>query len=227
MSTRVGPSPLRCAPMQSSNEGRALVVKLGGSLHASPILSRWIAALKRYPHSLTIVSGGGPFADAVRTSQPKMGFADNTAHAMAVLAMEQYALALAGLHELDLAASIEEISALHARGRIVLWRPSTMVDAASDIAPGWDVTSDSLAAWLAGKLGARTLLMIKSVDVAANAALDEITAAGVVDAAFTDYVGQTHVFVAGPSALADADEKFATGSFPGARIATDKQKIAS
>ena len=47
-----------------------LVVKLGGSLHASPALAHWLTALKRYPRPLTIVPGGGPFADAVRAAQP-------------------------------------------------------------------------------------------------------------------------------------------------------------
>ncbi len=73
-----------------------LVVKLGGSLHASPALADWLAALKACRPPLTIVPGGGPFADTVRAAQKAMRYDDGTAHAMAVLAMEQYALALAG-----------------------------------------------------------------------------------------------------------------------------------
>jgi dihydroneopterin aldolase len=213
--------------MRSNNEKRALVVKIGGSLHASSNLARWIAALERCPHPLVIVSGGGPFADAVQAAQKTMGFSDATGHAMAVLAMEQYALALAGLYDLGLAGSLDEIAALHACGRIALWRPSSMVASAQDVAPGWDVTSDSLAAWLAQKLGAKTLLLIKSVDVAPGAFLDEIIAADVVDAAFADYVGQAQLHVAGPSALADAEAILAGGGVPGVRIIPDKQKIAS
>ena len=71
-----------------------LVVKIGGSLWRSPLLARWIAALRAFPGPLTIVPGGGPFADAVRAAQPTMGFSDRAAHKMAVLAMEQYGLAL-------------------------------------------------------------------------------------------------------------------------------------
>lgn len=202
-----------------------LVVKLGGSLHASPDLARWIAALKRYPRPLTIVSGGGPFADAVRGAQPKMGFSDKTAHAMAVLAMEQYALALADIHDLDLAASLEEMAPLNAARRIALWRPSVMVARAADITPGWDVTSDSLAAWLARLLRAESLLLIKSVDVRADASLAEIATTGVVDPAFADYVRNLRVFVAGPSALAGAENKLAAGVIPGARICGEAPTI--
>jgi aspartokinase-like uncharacterized kinase len=204
-----------------------LVAKIGGSLHDSPTLSRWIAALRRWPHRLTIVSGGGPFADAVRAAQPKLGFDDHTAHAMAVLAMEQYALALASLHDLALAATPGDMQAAHDSGRIALWRPSAMVSAATDIAPGWDVTSDSLAAWLARRLGASALLMIKSVDVGADRALPDLASAGVVDPAFTSYVERTPVHLAGPRALADAAQLLADGSLPGAFVASVTQKIAS
>jgi len=204
-----------------------LVVKIGGSLHDSPNLARWIEALERWPHRLTLVGGGGPFADAVRAAQPKLRYSNETAHAMAVLAMEQYALALSELYGLDLAATREEIDAVHATGRIALWRASRMVGAATDIAPGWEVTSDSLAAWLARQTGADALLMIKSVDVGADSALESLASAGIVDPAFPDYVGGTPVHIAGPRALIDAGARLAGGLLPGAPVASRTQKIAS
>jgi dihydroneopterin aldolase len=197
-----------------------LVAKIGGSLHASPDLARWIAALRRWPHRLTIVAGGGPFADAVRAAQPRLGYDDATAHAMAVLAMEQYALALSALHGLDLAATPREIDALHAAGRPALWRAPAMVAAARDIAPGWDTTSDSLAAWLARACGAAALLLIKSLDPGADSALASLVSAGVVDPAFPAYVDGTPVAVAGPGALASAGELLAAGALPGASVTT-------
>ncbi|MGJ0508432.1 MAG: uridylate kinase [Methylocystis sp.] len=203
-----------------------LVAKIGGSLHDSPLLARWIEALRAWPHRLTIVAGGGPFANAVRAAQPKLGFDDRTAHAMAVLAMEQYALALGSLHGLDLAATPGEMAELHARGRIAVWRASAMV-AAADIAPGWEVTSDSLAAWLARAAGASALLMIKSVDIGADCALRSLVSAGVVDPAFPDYVDGTPVTVAGPRALATAAQALAGGALPGVPVASSTQKIAS
>jgi dihydroneopterin aldolase len=198
-----------------------LVVKLGGSLHASPALADWLAALMRYRSPLTIVPGGGPFADAVRAGQLAMRYDDKTAHAMAVLAMEQYALALASRDsELELAASGEAIGAAQIRGRIALWRPSDMVAAANDIAPSWGVTSDSLAAWLAKKTGARALLLVKSVDVGDGAPLSEIVRKGVVDPALPDYLDGTPLFIAGPSSLPRAATLLADGVPPGAAIST-------
>ncbi|MGB5086650.1 MAG: uridylate kinase [Methylocystis silviterrae] len=196
-----------------------LVVKLGGSLHASPELADWLAALKRYPRPLTIVPGGGPFADAVRAAQPALGYDEETAHAMAVLAMEQYALALANREDsLELAGSRDAIAAAQTRGRIALWRPSAMVAAADDIAPSWNVTSDSLAAWLAKKMGACALTLIKSVDVGDGALLSEIVRKGVVDSALPDYLDGTPLFLAGPSSLPRAAALLADGVPPGAAI---------
>ncbi|MEF3365268.1 uridylate kinase [Methylocystis sp. 9N] len=217
--------------MPSNSERSApapLVVKLGGSLHASPARAQWIAALRRYPHPLTIVAGGGPFADAVRAAQPPMGFDDSAAHAMAVLAMEQYALALANLHEgLELAASLEAIADAHAKGRIALWRAGAMVAEARDIAPGWETTSDSLAAWLARKTDAHALLVVKSVDVRDGASLADILRMGVVDSAFPAYLDGTPLHVAGPAALTGAARLLGEGALPGARIEPSMQKIAS
>lgn len=188
-------------------------------MHASPALADWLAALKRYPRPLTIVPGGGPFADAVRAAQPTMRYDNATAHAMAVLAMEQYALALANRDgSLELAASCEAIAAAQARGRIALWRPSAMVASADDIAPSWNVTSDSLAAWLAKKMGACALALIKSVDVGDGALLSEIVRKGVVDSAVPDYLEGTPLFLAGPSSLPHAAALLADGVTPGVAI---------
>lgn len=208
--------------MRAADRPPLLVVKFGGSLCAAPSRGPWIAALRTLPWSIVIVPGGGPFADAVRAAQPKMGFDDATGHAMAVLAMEQYALALAALHGLDLAATSAEMAGLHAQGRLALWRPATMVSGAHGIETAWRVTSDSLSAWLAQRLNAQALLLIKSVDVDIGVTLADLVDAEVVDSAFPAYVGKTPVFVAGPRALAEISEPRLTarevGAVPGVAI---------
>jgi aspartokinase-like uncharacterized kinase len=210
---------------KSRTESPLLVAKLGGSLHAAPELPHWIAALKCWPHRLTLVCGGGPFADAVRGAQPGMGFSDATGHAMALLAMEQYALALAQLYMLDMASTRAEIEALHASGKIALWRPSAMVAAAADIAADWRVTSDSLAAWLAGETQASFLLMIKSVDVAPGLTIEDLSDREVVDQALPAYLGSTPLFVAGPGKVKQAAQQLGEATPPGVAIGPRK-KIA-
>ncbi|HEY8064332.1 MAG TPA: aspartate kinase [Methylosinus sp.] len=152
-------------PPSPKAETRHLVAKLGGSLSASPALRRWLAALLRYDGPLTIVPGGGPFADAVRRAQETLRFSDEAAHEMAIMAMEQYGRALCDLEPQLVAVSTpREAEAAHRRGAATIWRPVAMTRAAPQIPQSWDITSDSLAAWYAREAGASALLLIKSVD---------------------------------------------------------------
>jgi 5-(aminomethyl)-3-furanmethanol phosphate kinase len=165
---------------------RPIVVKLGGSFAYSDCLQEWIGALAACTGRVVIVPGGGPFADAVRTAQIQMRFDDKAAHHMAVLAMEQYGRALASFNSaLSLAGSAEAIRRDLAEMRVPVWMPSAMVLAATDIAQSWSVTSDSLAAWLAGKIGAGRLWIVKRARLSAGSArLKDLIAARIVDEEF-------------------------------------------
>jgi 5-(aminomethyl)-3-furanmethanol phosphate kinase len=160
------------------------VVKLGGSLHDdAPALRRWLRSLVEAPDPpRVLVPGGGPFADAVRRLQPAMGFGDLAAHRMAILAMQQFGLALQALEPRP-ARSSASVSA-SARPASV-WLPWRLAGRDATIAASWDVTSDSLACWLAARLGAAALLLVKSGPVPTGEATAEALAAtGLVDAAF-------------------------------------------
>jgi dihydroneopterin aldolase len=160
------PSPR--AEAHPKADARHLVAKLGGSLSASPALRQWLAALLRYAGPLTIVPGGGPFADAVRRAQETLRFSDEAAHEMAIMAMEQYGRALCDLEpQLVPVSTPQEAEAAHRRGAAAIWRPVAMTRAAPQIPQSWDMTSDSLAAWYAREAGASALLLIKSVDLRA------------------------------------------------------------
>ncbi len=179
------------------------VVKLGGSFAFSEALPAWLAAIAAGAGNTVLVAGGGPFADAVRSAQPRMGFDDDAADKMALLAMEQYAVAVASLgRNLTVAETYPSIKRALEAGKIPVWAPSRMVHTARrlaassssrariDIHPSWDLTSDSLAVWLAHALRARRLLLIKQEPVEAHKSADQsITAehlarTGVVDEAF-------------------------------------------
>jgi dihydroneopterin aldolase len=203
---------------------QVIVVKLGGSLWRSPDLGLWVAALQKASKPVTLVPGGGPFADAVRSAQIVMGFSDAAGHKMAMLGMEQYALALLdGFTGLVCVTTPQEAGTVHAQGRIALWRPSPMVND-SDIGQNWNVTSDSLAAWYAHQSGARTLLLVKSVDAETAPDLH-----GLVDACLPSFSKGLDAYIAGPKTLASAPEIFARGGVPGARVnfALSPRKIAS
>lgn len=81
---------------------------------------------------------------------------------MALLAMEQYGLMLCDLEPgLVPVNSMENIASTLAQGHTPVWLPAAMCLDASDIHENWTVTSDSLAAWLAIRLAADSLTLIK------------------------------------------------------------------
>jgi aspartokinase-like uncharacterized kinase len=165
------------------------VVKLGGSLFTSNNLQHWLTHLNQ-ADSLVIVPGGGPFADQVRQAQQKFHFDDSTAHIMALLAMEQFGRMLCGLQPgLVATASITQLQAVLARDETPVWMPTVMAMADPDINHSWNVTSDSLAAWLCGQLEAERLLLVKSLSLGSpNISLEELTEQGVVDSQFSHYL---------------------------------------
>ena len=176
------------------------VIKLGGSLLGSPALPHWLSLLAKHGNGkAVIVPGGSVFADAVRQAQSLSGVSDGLAHELALLAMDQFGLLLAGMQPgLVTAANELEIAERGWQHQTVVWLPSQMVLADDTVEQSWRVTSDSLSAWLANKLAADQLLLIKSVDLSpyqqsraelARAMLDD----GVSDAHFFDCIaGQNY-----------------------------------
>jgi aspartokinase-like uncharacterized kinase len=165
------------------------IVKLGGSLFDSAHLGNWLSLLAKVG-PLVVVPGGGPFADQVRQAQLRRGFDDATAHIMALLAMEQFGHLLCGLQAgLIGAATRTQIAEVLERGKTPVWLPASMVMADPGIEHSWDVTSDSLAAWLTGQLGAAKLLLVKSLSLDAEGLpVERLVERGVIDARFGSYL---------------------------------------
>ena len=141
------------------------VVKIGGSLLSlDGVLPVTIAALERVAaeRAILIVPGGGTFADAVRIASAQHDFGDDDAHWMAILGMEQFALLLASrMRNAELVHRHEDIAPALARGRIPVLAPYRWLRDADPLPHSWDVTSDSIAAWVASQIGARRLILIK------------------------------------------------------------------
>ncbi|MGR9046655.1 MAG: amino acid kinase family protein [Gammaproteobacteria bacterium] len=165
------------------------VVKIGGSLERSGCLADCLSRLLGSCHGdLVIVPGGGIFADQVRLTQRRWGFDDVCAHHMAVLAMQQMALLFRALQQrLEPAFRVEEISDKLKSGHNVVWLPDINDLNRAGIEAVWDVTSDSLSAWLAGTLGADELLLIKSADIPLGLKVEDLAGQGIVDNAFVRF----------------------------------------
>lgn len=162
------------------------VVKIGGSLCADPLLLDWLDLLAQLGGGrVTIVCGGGSFADEVRRVQAQWQFNDLAAHNMAVLAMAQTAYQLQALNPgLHLAASKTEIARLLRRGRTALWLPLSLQCDVSDAQTNWQATSDTIALDLARALNAERLVLVKSCPIDPTLTLAQLCMAGVLDAQF-------------------------------------------
>ncbi|MCG8324976.1 MAG: hypothetical protein MI673_05620 [Thiotrichales bacterium] len=163
------------------------LVKLGGSLLRAGYLQAWLetlGAVRGIP--ITIVTGGGPFADSVRQQQARHALSDETAHDMAVCAMEQFAWLCHGLQpSLPVTHCPDQLQQLHAGGRTAILLPARLLDGVSGCPRDWSLTSDSIAAWLAHRLGARHLVLVKSCQPdSLNLDIRALARRGIVDARF-------------------------------------------
>jgi 5-(aminomethyl)-3-furanmethanol phosphate kinase len=139
----------------------ATVVKVGGALLNTPDAFAWaLHELSRAPHdgSVIVVPGGGPFADAVRAVDRRVGLTDSAAHWAAILAMNQYAHVLAT--HLPRATLIETIFD-PLSGYLPVLAPYAWLRCHDELPHSWQVTSDSIAAYVARAAGAERLILMK------------------------------------------------------------------
>jgi len=162
------------------------VIKIGGSLNTDPLLPQWLELLAQLGGGrVTVVCGGGAFADEVRRAQAHWRFDDLQAHNMAVLAMAQTAYLAHGLNpKLRLASTKDDIRQVLHGGHTALWLPLEQVRDRPDAHTNWDVTSDSIALDLARQLNAERLVVVKSCEVDPVAGLAELSEAGILDRRF-------------------------------------------
>ncbi len=170
------------------------VIKLGGSLLSSGSLKEWLSIIVEHgAGKVVIVPGGGIFADQVRDAQQKLEFDDKAAHQMALLAMEQYAHLLQSYApDLSLSDSIEEIEKAISLNQVPVWLPFKMINPCQDVSINWNLTSDSLAIWLADKLNVEHTMLVKSVSASntdyGNAKARQLSESEMVDKDFPEFV---------------------------------------
>jgi aspartokinase-like uncharacterized kinase len=143
-----------------------LVLKVGGSLSRRPgrlaPLMRRIADLA-HRQRLVVLPGGGVFADLVRSEMARLGLDEARAHRMALLAMDQYGLALArfcpGARPVT---TLEAARRLAAAGRAPILLASGLLQRERRLEKSFRLTSDSIAVYLAKRTRAPRLALLKS-----------------------------------------------------------------
>lgn len=131
-----------------------IVVKLGGSLihRARELVNEIIEYSNATGEKILIVPGGAIFADTVR----RISATEEATHWMAVLAMEQYGYYIAEGTRAKL------VDSLNIDEGVSILLPYNLLKNKDELPHTWDVTSDTIAAWVASKLKAR---FIKATDV--------------------------------------------------------------
>ena len=140
------------------------VVKVGGSLARRGGLRALCASLAQTAarHELLLVPGGGAFADAVRELDALERLGAGAAHWMAVLAMDQYGLALADLIPGSrVVRSQDDACAVPAEGRAAVLLPFEWLRRVDPLPHDWSVTADAIAAWVARECRAEVLVLLK------------------------------------------------------------------
>ncbi len=145
------------------SELRPLVVKIGGGL----LRDEGLAGLRRACAETTgiaasrpvlVVPGGGPFADAVREADARVGLSDGVAHALALQAMDQLGVMLARL-----LPTAEPLTRLVAPRALAVLVAAPAFAGRPEIPESWSVTSDSLAVLAAAAIGSAEAVLLKPV----------------------------------------------------------------
>ena len=152
-------------PLYMGHRSIDTVVKVGGGLLAhADCLDRVLNVLADIARDepLLIIPGGGPFADSVRDQDARLTLTDDAAHWMAVLAMDQYAhLIVSRMPDAVLVTDATEMSTALASRRIPVLAPYAWVRRADPLPHSWEVTSDSIAAWITHAIAASRLVLVK------------------------------------------------------------------
>jgi aspartokinase-like uncharacterized kinase len=153
-----------------------VVVKLGGGLArvagGLDAAGRAVGRAARH-RPLLVVPGGGALADAVRAAERELTISQEAAHWMAILAMDQYAYAITcALPQGAVVHDLAEIGQALAAGQVPVLAPYRWMLAADVLPHRWEITSDSIAAFIAGALDADLLVLLKPVSGPVEALVD-------------------------------------------------------
>jgi aspartokinase-like uncharacterized kinase len=144
------------------------VIKIGGSLAEDPEQLRALCAelsefAKKY--TIVVVPGGGRFADAVRDFGKRFTLSSEIAHRMAILGMDQFGLLLSQIIPNSCATYLLSDARQLSEIRVVpVFLPSRLMFQEDPLENSWNVTSDSIAAYVASRLRAAKVLLVTDVD---------------------------------------------------------------
>ena len=146
----------------------ATVIKVGGSLLAQPeklkCLCTKLSEVSEN-HKLVLVPGGGEFADVVREADRRFRLTPGISHRMAILGMDQYGFLLSDLTKDSLTVNqLAKVQKVLDMNRLPIFLPSNHLLKDDLLENSWEVTSDSIAAYIASQLHINKVILVTDVD---------------------------------------------------------------
>ena len=146
----------------------ATLVKVGGSLALQPgklrVLCNMLSDFSK-KGKVVVVPGGGEFADVVRDVDSRFSLSPSISHRMAVLSMDQYGLLLSDLIANSVVVKdLDKINGIINQFQLAIVLPSMILESAYDLESSWNVTSDAISVYIAGRLAIRRVLLVTDVD---------------------------------------------------------------
>ena len=133
------------------------VVKIGGSLFPDHAID---LAKRLENTSSVIILGGGEFANLIRKYDSQINFSDEANHWAAIDCMDITARLVSDkVESARLAYTIEEIEKISDEGLTPIFAVSDFLRKEDPFECSWDVTSDSIAAYVAHLLNANLLIV--------------------------------------------------------------------
>ncbi|NHJ84832.1 MAG: hypothetical protein FK734_05185 [Asgard group archaeon] len=161
------------------------LIKIGGSITENGTLKQLLELGEELNYcfksikKFVVVPGGGRFAEEVRVSQKRNHFNDETAHWMAIHAMEQHALLLShyisnSYIAYDLSIITREIEE---GNKIPIISVLDFMRTKSKLPHSWAATSDAIAVEIANHLNFNQIIFVKDIDgvIVDNAVMPVIT----------------------------------------------------
>jgi aspartokinase-like uncharacterized kinase len=140
-----------------------IIIKLGGSLQEKgrEIIRFLSDYAEQNAHTFIVIPGGGHFVKRIKELSEQKAISDDAAHWMAVLGMHQYGFFLADGSGIEIVERVEELSNVKHIGILL---PYNLLKADDSLPHNWNVTSDTIAAFVAHKLGEKGFIKLTDVD---------------------------------------------------------------
>lgn len=168
------------------------VIKLGGSLlEMEGLGERFERWHQQQPTMVSLlVAGGGAAAEVVRQMDRANVLNASTAHWLAIRAMQFNARVIEALWPwANRLEALEQLDVIKQEAGLWIVDPWAVLQqanrtASSKLPESWDVTSDSIAAWVALQAKARELVLLKSTLPGAGVTVEQMVDRGYVDRYF-------------------------------------------